>query len=221
VKTIAGVRFTEAMRGYVTIGERGAESGARTGRATDTRLALHLTVEVEDLDRFAADARHEARLTGWVDCDALGGRLPVEWGAFQLFPDEGDPTRGRMRYRLFFRDGVGHPLTLVGVKVARRDRPARVWRDTTTLYTRVVRGHEAAGGDGAAEVVAAGIVRIGLLDFLRQLATFRARGASRAAGAAAIGRFGVLFLTRLGRVYGLGAPRRPRSRKGTRPTAGR
>ncbi|QIN77435.1 hypothetical protein GBA65_01720 [Rubrobacter marinus] len=206
-----GVRFTEEMKGYVSFGEEDYERGAREGREAGTRLMFHLTIEVEDLDRFAADARRAAGVQGFVECEALGGRLPVEGGAFNLLVDEAGPGRKRMLYRLFFRDGVGHPLTLTGTKFVGAGSGIRVWRDTTTLYTRVSRGH-VEEGDEPAETVASGILRLRVPGFLRQLATFRAGGDSPAARAAAIGRFDALFLGGLWQVYGDRALRRLRRR---------
>lgn len=197
------VRFTEEMKGYVSFGKKDFGPGAREGRGTGTRLMFHLTIEIEDLDRFEVDARREAGTEGWVGCEALGGRrLPVEWGVFNLFVDDREPGRKRMLYRLFFRDGVGHPLTLVGFKVVREDRAFSVWRDTTTLYTRVVRGHVGEEEDPGAETVASGVLRIRPQDFLRQLATFRASGRTLAGRIRAICRFDALFLGALWQVYG-------------------
>ena len=198
------VRFTEEMKGHVSFGEIGFERGAREGRTSDVRLKIHLTIEVDDLDRLAADAGRAAEAMGWVECDALGGRLPVERGIFNLLMEEEDSEIKHMLYRLFFRDGVGHPVTLSGFKTLTNRRGLHVWRDTTTLYTRLLRGHVEAREDPGAEVVAAGILRIHPLGFLRQLITFRA-GGRRSAGAraAAIVRFDALFLGHLWEVYGL------------------
>ncbi len=209
------IRFTEEMKGYVTFGEGDYERGAREGRKNDTYLMFHLTIEVDDLDRFVANARREATAEGWVVCDALGGRLPVERVIFNLFVDEQDPTLKRMLYRLFFRDGAGHPITLTGFKVVRNDPGADAWRDTSTLYTRVLKGHVEPAEDPTAEVVASGIIHIRPLDFLRQLTTFRAGGPSRAARAAALGRFGTLFMGQLWQVYARRAVRRVRGHRGS------
>lgn len=197
-----GVRFTEEMKGHVSFGEEDHERGAREGRETGTRLMFHLTIEVGDLDRFAADARRAAGARGWVGCEALGGRLPVEGGAFNLLVDEEDGSgRKRMLYRLFFRDGAGHLLTLAGTKFVGAGSVARVWRDTTTLYVRVLRGHAEEEDEPYAEVVASGVLRLWPWDFARQLATFRGGGPSLAARFAAIGRFDGLFLGALWQVY--------------------
>ena len=194
------VRFTEEMKGHVSFGEWDHERGARGGRDGGARLMFHLTVEVGDLDRFEADDRREASAEGWVRCEALGGRLPVERGVFNLFVEGDEPGLKRMLYRLFFRDGVGHPLTLTGFKIVRERSGGHVWRDTSTLYVRVLRGHVEEDESGA-EVVASGILRLRPFDFARQLASFRAAGPPLAGRIAAIGRFDALFLGQIWQVY--------------------
>lgn len=140
--------------------------------------------------------------------------MPVEWGVFNLFVQDRDPAQKRMLYRLFFRDGVGHPLTLTGFKVVREHSGAHVWRDTSILYTRVVRGHVEEGNEPDAQIVASGILRLRPLNFLRQLTTFRATAPTPARQVAAIGRFDVLFLGQLWQVYGRPALLRVRERMG-------
>jgi hypothetical protein len=215
------IRFTEEMKGYIAFGESDYERGAQEGRKSDTRLMFHLTIEVDDLDQFATDPRREATAEGWIRCDDLGGKLPVEKGVFNLFVDEDDPALKRMLYRLFFRDGSGHPATLTGFKVVRDDPGADVWPDTTTLYTRVLQGHVEAVDESTAETIATGILHISLLDFLKQLTTFRAEGPSPAARATALGRFGALFMGQLWRVYAQRALRRARGPAGNSAPTGR
>ncbi len=207
------VRFTEEMKGHVSFGEDDHERGAREGRDTGTRLMFHLKIEVDDLDRFAADDRREASAEGWLRCEALGGRLPVERGIFNLFVDD-EPGSKRMLYRLFFRDGAGHPLTLAGFKVVRERSGGHVWRDTSTLYTRVLRGHVGEGDEPGAETVASGILRLRPWDFARQLTTFRAGATSPAGRLAALGRFDALFVGQLWQVYGSPLVRAFRGRGG-------
>ncbi len=130
-----------------------------------------------------------------MQSDALGGRLPVEHGVFNLFVDT-EPGVKHMLYRLFFRDGAGHPLTMTGYKLVQDDAGFDVWRDTTTLFTRVLRGHVEASGDESAELVASGVLRIRMRDFAKQLTTFRA-GPSVVSGLGALVRFGWIFLGQL------------------------
>jgi predicted acylesterase/phospholipase RssA len=203
-KTAPGpsLRFTEEMKGFVALGESEFERGSREGKSTGTRLMVHLTIEADNVNRFVFDPQHEASVTGYVECQALGGRREVEAGStFNLFTDEGDPRKKRMLYRLFFTDDQGRQLTLAGHKEVYDDPGNDLYADTTTLYTRVLAGRVSAEQEGGAEVVAAGIIRIHLLDFLRQLTTFRTSGGSAKQQAAALGRFGALFLGSLWDVY--------------------
>src|SRR5919204_142810 len=119
--------------------------GAEPARDGAGALMFHLTIEVQDMAQFSHDPLRAAVATGYLRCDALGGHLPVEQGWFNLFVDT-EPGVKRMLYRLWFRDGVGHPLTLSGYKLVRDDAGFDVWRDTTTLFPRVVRGHVEADG---------------------------------------------------------------------------
>ena len=193
--------FTEEMKGYVTLGETDHDVGFREGRESGTFAMFHLTIEVDGVGHFVADPSHEATAKGYIRCEALGGELPVEKGVFNLFVDEGDPSRKRMLYRLFFRDDSGHPLTWSGFKVVEDDPGSDLWDDTTTLFTRILQGHVGPEEEERTQVVASGIVRIHLLDFLRQLTTFRTEGPSPAERASALAKFGRLFLGDLWDVY--------------------
>ncbi len=159
---------------------------------------FHLTITADDVDGFVADPAHLGRATGYVECDLLGGRLPVQRGWFNLFTRDADPARRRMLYRLLLADAGGNPLTLVGHKDVHDDPGFDVWRDTSTLYVRLHAGHsDPSGEDGP--VVAAGIITIHIPDFLRQLTTFRTDGPQPAHAMEAFGR---LFLGELWDVYG-------------------
>jgi cholesterol oxidase len=200
------LRFREVMTDYVTYGALDDWPTAAI-RTAENRMRLKLTVEIDDLDRFAADPDREATITGRVEWEPLGGRLPIERGVFNLLVGSEDDHRKRMRYRLFFRDSVGHPVTLVGEK--RVGAPGyRIWSDTTTLYVRILSGHVDAGGDSAeAELLAAGTLHLHPFAFAYQLTTFRASGRSRAIRIGAIARFDALFLRQLWRAYGPAALR--------------
>lgn len=202
-QAVTTLRFTEDMKGYAALGETDFERGFRLGREKKTFLHCHLTIEVDGVNRFVTRPEHEAEVTGTVFCEALGGTLPISGGIFNLFVDAdgGDPTRKRMLYRLHFRDGAGNPLTLSGFKVIEDDPGLDAWSDTTTLYVRIFRGEVGPDEEEGAETVAAGIIRITMIDFLKQLTTFRVEGPALADRAAALTRFGQLFLGRLWDVY--------------------
>ena len=202
----ASVQFTEEMLGHVTFDETDFNRGANADRPGAGFFKFHLTIAVDDIARFGGDPQRQAGAFGWVESDALGGRLPVEHGVFNLFVDT-EPGVKHMLYRLFFRDGVGHPLTMSGFKLVRDDAGFDVWRDTTTLFTRVYRGHVSAEEEESAELVASGVLRIRMRDFAKQLTTFRG-GPGPVAGLGAIARFGMIFMRQLFEAYVLSKGRR-------------
>jgi len=196
----SSVRFTEEMLGHVTFGETDFARGALPNRDGAGAFKFHLTIAVDDIEAFGNDPLRPATAIGWVECDALGGRLPVERGWFNLFVDV-EPGVKHMLYRLWFRDGVGHPLTLTGFKLVRDDAGFDVWKDTTTLFTHVLRGHVDEGADAGAELVASGVLRIRVRDFAKQLTTFRAGGPNLGAQLGALLKFGWIFVGQLAQAY--------------------
>ncbi len=189
------------MKGFIAFGETDYDSGFKRGSTSGTFLMVDLTVKVNGVDRFITEPEHVASVEGHVECEELGGNLLVEKGVFNLFISEGDPTSKKMLYRLYFRDGTGRPLTLSGFKLIRDDHRFDVLNDTTTLFTRILRGHVESEDEAHAEIVASGIIRIHFLDFLKQLTTFRVEAQNGFDKAAVLARFGVFFLGKLWDVY--------------------
>ena len=125
----------------------------------------------------------------------------VEAGTFNLFVDDGDPTVKWMRYRLFAHDPAGQPVTVSGFKHVRDDPGMDVWSDTSTLFTRVFRGHVTLAEEDGAEVLGAGVINVHLVDFLQQLTTFEVEAASGAERPEVLRRFGSSFMGKLWDVY--------------------
>lgn len=180
------LRFDETMRGRVAFGTSSRKTGPED-------LAVNLRVDVAGVGRFLVDPQHEARLTGWVTSDALGGKLPIKSGAFNLFVYDDDPDRRRMLYRVHFRDAAGHVLTLAGEKIVPRSAAFRPWRDTTTLFTQVLEGEVEAGQVGTE--IASGVLHLSPLGLGRQLLSFRASKPS------VVARFFAFFVGTLAHVY--------------------
>ena len=197
-----GVRFTEQMKGFVSLGQQSFEEGCETGRTAQTPLMFELTIVIDDVDRFIADADHPAVAIGYIDSPLFGGCRPVLKGYFNLFADSGDQDRKTMRYQLFFEDAAGEPLTLSGFKTMRDDLGLDAWADTTTLFTTILQGHVAHDGTSEATVAATGILRIEVADFLHQLASFRADAPEFVQRSRAIAKFGQFFMGALWKIYG-------------------
>lgn len=203
--------FTEEMKGYMTIGETDYDKGFREGRDDDTNIMFHLTITVNGVNRFVTDPAHDTNdVVGYVKCEALGGQMNVEKATFNLFVDEEDPAVKRMLYRLFFRNEQGGLFTLSGHKIIKDDPGFDVWSDTTTLYTRILKGHISADEEAALEqdpqqlaqaIVGSGIIVIPFFSFLKQLTTFRTEGPTFSDRTSAMARFGRLFMGKLWDVY--------------------
>ncbi len=187
----ADLEFTEKMRGFITFGEDDYDKGYRQGKKSGTKCMFHVTVLMKDIERFISDPQHEGSITGHVQCDALGGKLEVTRGWFNLLVDAAEDGKERklMKYRLQISDGEGHPITLNGFKEVKDDRGFDVWDDTTTLFTHILAGH-VASGEPDGEVVATGILKVLPADFAVQLTTFRVHPPHRVD---ALGRFSALF----------------------------
>ncbi|MGJ6979366.1 GMC oxidoreductase [Aestuariimicrobium soli] len=168
------VEFTEQMKGFVTLGESDPRRGYELGRQLSQQFMFELTITAPNVGDFVASAAHEGSCRGFVRCDLLGGELPVSRGWFNLFVDVADPSARQMRYRLWFNDLGGTPITMYGYKDVRDDQGMDLWSDTSTLYITLLRGHVPPGDEG--EVAGAGVLRILPQDFARQLTTFRGSG---------------------------------------------
>src|SRR5918998_1637929 len=195
------VSFTEEMAGHLGLGDHDYQQGERNGQTAQTALMFRLTITVEDVDRFIVDPQHEAVARGWASCEALGGRLSIERGVFNLFVDQADPKDKRMLYQLWFQDGTGHKLTLTGHKIVQDHLGFDLWKDTTTLYTHIIDGYVTPAGLNGHTVVGAGVLRISPSAFARQLTTFRATGSTKTARVVGLARFTRLFTGSLWDVY--------------------
>jgi len=183
----AGVSFREVMTGSLLAGE--APGGA-------SRIRLDLDVTIGDVAGFVADPAHSAVVNGTVSCAALGGQLAIRDGRLSLLADAAAAlsTGKHMTYDLGLTDVRGRRLRLHGVKRLERGARPSLWADTTTLAIEI--RDEATGA-----VVAAGLARISLPGFLRELTTFRAAGPTASGRAGALTRFGYFFGDQLWQVY--------------------
>jgi len=195
------LQFTEEMKGYFTEGVKEYDEGYTEGKGDDNFLMFHLTIKIDGVNRFVTQPEHEAEAEGWLEYEPLGGKLTVKKGIFNLFVHEDDPKRKKMLYRLFFTGKDGKPYTLSGFKDIHDDPKFDLWSDTTTLYTRIYKGHVEVEDEVDAKILGSGILHIYELDFIKQLTTFRAEGPTPHDRIAAMNRFGMLFLGKLWDVY--------------------
>jgi predicted acylesterase/phospholipase RssA len=200
--THTSLRFSERMTGPFELGVSDPAVGKEQGEQDGTSLEVNLTIKIDDADRFLADPNHEARVEGNTASPLLNGTRTLDGGVFNLFVDTNGSREKQLRYRLFFKSDTGEARTLFGVKHVVEGAGHDIWTDTTTLFTTLYKGTVQPGDENGAEVLGAGIIHIELLDFLRQLTTFRAEGATLGDRLNALNRFGALFLGKLWDVYG-------------------
>jgi len=170
-----------------------------------TRLEMRLKMHVPDVTRFWAEPDHRGESTGTIICPGLGGELEVHAGHFHLLSGARGPGHQHMTYLMQFSDRLGRPVTLTGYKelIAGGVDP---WEETTLLLTQLHRGWLDVAADDDddwdRDVIATGLLRIRLTDFLRQLTTFRpGPHDSVTGGILAMTTFGPSFIGRLGRIY--------------------
>jgi cholesterol oxidase len=197
------VRLTvrEWMKGFVGLGATDYDAGFINGIHSAGRFEHDTVIGIDDIDRFASDPRHAARLDGQFTCKALGGTFPITNGLFQMFVDSEDPGLKYMRYHMPYRDGLGRTRTVVGHKTVHDDHALDLLHDTTTLYVKVLEGTVTAD-DPPGAGVAQGVLHIETPDLLRSLASFSSPGSSVADGARARGVFAKFFFGKIWEIYG-------------------
>ncbi len=197
-----GIAFTETMKGHLSKGWNPPEDYAgaeKAGQAAGRRMEFTLTITMPDLDAFLVSPQHAGKAVGTVLVDGFTPPqgAPVTDGVFNLFVDGDQFYQRRMLYALPFTGSDGKPYLLDGFKDVRDHGHFDVWGATSTLYTVIREGHSHQG-----QVLATGIVRILIPDFLHQLTTFTAVGAKTALQrAAALTRFGESFFGSLWDVF--------------------
>jgi hypothetical protein len=134
-------------------------------------------------------------LAGHLYAPRAGFVLPAITGTFRLFSPGPDPDTTEMVYEMSYqRDGKRYYFR--GRKNVRIGSILGAWRETTTLYVTL---HE---GDAGGPIIAAGILRLNLFDFLALMGTLRATGCERPSQRwRAVMRFAGFFAGELWRTY--------------------
>jgi len=212
VNTIS-LQFTETMHGHFTDNrdllkidntKLSFQKCKMDGESLQQDLKFYLTIYMEDIDKFCNDPKLTADATGYVDCPALGGRLEVEKGIFNLFVR---PTSSaefnaakEMHYTLFFKDQNGNPKTFYGYKVVERHDYDDAWEETTTLFTTLWDGHLEEFSD-VSKLIGKGILRLNISDFAKQMGTFKANGGNFVQRSVATLKFLGIFAENLWEAY--------------------
>jgi cholesterol oxidase len=195
-----GIQFTERMAGYFSNDVTDDYTrGYERGKAEGSPFEFTLTIVAKDLDEMLASPEHAAGLVGEVKAPALSPEpLLVSNGVFNLFViPGGSEAERRMIYRMPLTTAEGRTYWFEGEKFLHDGSPTHAWPEATTLYITVY-----DGPDNRAPVLGKGILRISPEDFLTQLGTMEAPGASGVfERLKAVTRFGRFFMGTLFDLY--------------------
>jgi hypothetical protein len=106
--------------------------------------------------------------------------------------DSGDPTQKQIQYELSFHDGSGDLVVLTAAKSLTDSSQAGSWHEISTAFATLTR---------SAAMIAAGIVKNGVLHDLEQVASIRIDAPTVGARVHALSRFGAFYFGRLWDVY--------------------
>jgi hypothetical protein len=166
-----GLFFREVMSGMITMGIADpVEAYANDGAIA---MRLHATVTVQNLPAFIKDPNHKGQWRASGSIPVLGGDvIGMDDGDFGLFRRAIRADKGVRELVYDTTISVGdQQYKMRGRKYVEPSPPWRVWPATTTLYVQLfpVRG-------GTGEPVAAGILRLTLSAFIRQLLSMQVIG---------------------------------------------
>jgi pimeloyl-ACP methyl ester carboxylesterase len=194
---IAGMHFTETMRGNLTA-TAAADDGAREG-SDDLKASFRVTISSPDLDKFLVDPAHGAAADGtvWVQGYTGPDGKPIIGGLFNLFTDAGWLYRRNMQYSLPFHGQNGGHYILQGHKDVWDHGNFDVWGSTTTLYTTLIDADHPSRPS-----LATGVLKLSLPMFARQMTTMRITGpGNRLSRLGSLSAFGQFFATTLFDVF--------------------
>lgn len=166
-----GLRFGEVMTGMITMGSTDPVEGYHNEAAVGFRLDA--TVTLSNLPAFLKDPNHQGRWHAAGSIPVLGGKVQSTGdGDFALFRRAILAEKGVREMAYDSTILVGGQLYLMrGRKYIEPSPPWRVWPATTTLYVELF---PVSGGTG--QPIAAGMLRLTLWAFIRQLLSMRITG---------------------------------------------
>jgi hypothetical protein len=168
------LRFGEVMTGMITMGITDPAEGYRNDAAI--AMSLDVTVEIPNLPAFLKDPSHRGRWEARGSIPVLGGGVEgTGIGDFRLFQRAIKNGKGVREMVYDSVISVGDQTFLMrGRKFIEPSPPWRLWPATTTLYVQLF---PLAGERG--QPVGAGILRLTLGAFIRQLLSMRITGKFR------------------------------------------
>jgi len=196
----AGISFTETMRGFISLNEKSDyKKGFEEGKKNNSPYEFTLTIQSEDVEAFDADSNHKAEIIGTVYCPALSAHpITATDGVFNLFvKDDKDGKVKLMKYGMQLNTVEGTSYYFFGYKEIKDEKGFDMWSDTTTLFITLFDGLDDKG-----TVLGKGMLKIAIIDFMKQLRTMKSIYADTTKESiSAISKFGKLFAGEVWETY--------------------
>ncbi|CAI7568320.1 unnamed protein product [Penicillium glandicola] len=163
-----GWQFTEIMHGYISMGSNigNFALSERVGKGSSCAMRMFLTIEICRRE----DLQYQGTCTGTISCYALSkATLKIVDGTVDFFtPIEENSESSAISYNLNLLSVEGIQYRLKGHKLINSNisfSVRKTWEATTTVNVNITRP------DGMN--IGAGALHISLLDFKKQMRTFR------------------------------------------------
>lgn len=167
-----GIVFEETLSGWVGEGAKDFMEGRNKGRRENTSLRLDARVTIPNLQQFLDDPDHLAHLDGAVTCTAMGGSFPIRHGVLSPFSFNPEMNIIQMTYAFRFT-AQGKNYYVFGRKnIKHHSGRVDVFRDMTTLYTRVYEGEDETG-----PIRSAGVICFKFMNFVPLMIRMKVSGA--------------------------------------------
>src|SRR5262245_46373990 len=194
---LVGLKFREAMSGYLAAGESDPAAGEQRGQGQSDNFKFVLDVEITGLSDFLDSPVHQADVVGgsvvW-EGRAREGTPVAGGGSLVMFRNITPNGRQKAFDTVFsFQDDAGIWVTITGQKRLSDERGFDAGADLSTLDVQAT---------AAGPPVAAGVTRVHVDELLEQLASLQVTGAvSESERAAARVAFLTFFNAQLSQVY--------------------
>lgn len=193
---VPGITFREKMVGWFAMDEEDPETGAAKGEEEGSKLTLHASIIIRNMQRFMEDEKHSGVMAGHLNFPLFDDFIPAKTGVFNLFTENGTPETKWMIYEMGFVH-ESKEYYLAGQKEVRDDPGFDLWQDTTTLKVTLREGTDKTG-----KIIGAGILKLELNELIRLVKSMHAIDALTSADKInLIANFGAFFMGELWDTY--------------------
>ncbi len=168
-----GIKFREAMSGFLALGIKDPEQGAMAGFGKDNNFSFDLDVRIPSLRAFLDSPTHQAQIAGgkvsWAGRLAPNSAVQAGGSIVMYRNVSTDGRRKAFDFTFAFKDQAGQFSTVSAEKRLNDDSGFDAAADLSTLFVKVLE---------QGPTIAAGVTRVHVDELLRQIASLEVTGAS-------------------------------------------